>query len=323
VSNFLQTQVTNPFAPLFSAGCTPTPSTPCFNEPDSNYGQSTLPLANLINSYPQFAGDFEGLMLEEANSWYNAIQFRFQKRTTHHISFDGSYTISKSTDDSSAGRNNWVGALGNGTIQQLDRLNLEHSISANDTPQRLAVAVVVDLPVGRNQWIGGDMNRVLDGVVGGWSISTLITEQSGQPMAITMATARLANGSQRPNVLCPQLKAGSSINDAALTWQTTLLPYLNMNCFGDPGDQNPGNAPRYFSNLRVDGIHNVDLSLYKSFVPKEGARIEVRADMFNFANHPRFGQPNSAVGDPLFGTVTSDAPGELPRYFQFGVRFEF
>jgi hypothetical protein len=324
VSNFLQTQVTNPFAALFNSPCTPTPSNPCFNEPDSNYGQSTLPLGNLINSYPQFAGDFEGLMLEEANSWYNAMQIRFQKRTTHHISFDGSYTISKSTDDSSAGRNNFIGTLANGTVQQLDHLNLEHSIGANDTPQRLAVAVVVDLPVGRQQRIGGDMNRVLDAVIGGWSISTLITEQSGQPMAITMANPRLANGSQRPNVLCPQLKTGVSVNDAALTWQSaTPLAYLNMNCFADPGDQNSGNAPRYFSGLRVDGIHNVDLSLYKSFVPKEGARIEVRADMFNFANHPRFGQPNSGVGDPLFGTITSDAPGELPRYFQFGVRFEF
>jgi hypothetical protein len=324
VSNFLQTQVNNPFAGMFGAGCSPTPSNPCFNEPDSNYGQSTLPLGNLINSYPQFSGDFEGLMLEEASSWYNAMQIRFQKRTTHHISFDGSYTISKSTDDSSAGRNNFIGTLANGTIQQLDRLYLEHSIGANDTPQRLAVAVIVDLPIGRQQWIGGDMNRVLDAFVGGWSISTLITEQSGQPMAITMATPRLANGSQRPNVICPQLTTGVSQHDAALTWQNaTPTPYLNMNCFGDPGDQNPGNAPRYFSNLRVDGIHNADLSLYKSFVPKEGARIEVRADMFNVTNHPRFGQPNSGVGDPLFGTVTSDAGGELPRYFQFGVRFEF
>ena len=158
----------------------PSPSNPCFNEPDSNYSQATLPLGTLLNSYPQFAGDFEGLMLEEASSWYNAMQIRFQKRTTHHISFDGSYTVSKATDDSSAGRNNWVGSLANGTVQQLDRLNLEHSISANDTPQRLAAAVIVDMPVGRKQWIGGDMNRALDAVVGGWSIATMITEQSGQ-----------------------------------------------------------------------------------------------------------------------------------------------
>jgi len=63
VSNFLQTQVANPFAAMFNSPCTPSASNPCFNEPDSNYGQPTLPLGNLINSYPQFSGDFEGLML--------------------------------------------------------------------------------------------------------------------------------------------------------------------------------------------------------------------------------------------------------------------
>jgi hypothetical protein len=325
VSNFLQTQVGNPFFAMFNPPCA---SNPCFNEPNSNYGQPTLPLGTLLTTYPQFNGDFEGLMLETANSWYNAMQIRFQKRTTHHISFEGSYTISKETDYSSAGRNNWVGALGLGLPQQLDNLSAEHSIGASDTPQRLAAAVVVDLPVGRNLWIGGNMNRAIDAVIGGWSIATMVTQQSGQPMDIGMATARLANGTQRPEVLCPQLKSGVSMHDVALQWAnvggpTTTPSYFNANCFGDPGDQNPGNAPRYFSGLRVDGIHNFDVNLYKSFVPKEGTRLEVRAEMFNFFNHPRFGQPNSAVGDPFFGTITSDAPGETARFFQFGVRFEF
>ena len=321
VSGVLQSQVGNPFYGNFSTPCT---ATPCFNEPNSNYIQTTLPLGNLLVKYPQFAGDFEGLMLEEASSWYHAMQVRFQKRTTHHVSFEGSYTISKSTDNSSAGRNNFIGTLANGQPQQLDRLNLEHSIGANDTPQRLAAAVVVDLPIGRKQWIGGDMNRALDAVVGGWSIATLITQQSGQPMALSMASPRLANGTQRPNVICPQLKTGISMNAAALTYaDATPLAFLNGNCVSDPGDQTPGNAPRYFSNLRVDGIHNFDLNLYKSFVPKEGMRIEARAEIFNLANHPRFGPPTSDVGDPLYGTVTSDAQGETPRYFQFGLRFEF
>jgi carboxypeptidase family protein len=332
VSNVLQTQVGNPFYSMFNSPCTSTASHPCFNEPNSNYGQPTLPLGTLLNKYPQFSGDFEGLMLEEASSWYNAMQVRFQKRTTHHISFEGSYTISKSTDDSSAGRNNWVGALGAGIPQQLDRLYAEHSIGGNDTPQRLALAVVVDLPIGRKQWIGGNMNRAVDAVVGGWSLSTIITEQSGQPMAIAMSNARLANGTQRPDVVCPQLKTGTGLHAAALDWQNVgneanPTAYLNSNCFADPGDQVPGNAPRYFSGLRTDGIHNLDLNIYKSFVPKEGMRIEVRAETFNAFNHARFAQPNSAVGDPLFGTVTSDSVNgtvlEPPRSFQFGLRFEF
>jgi len=338
VSNFLETQVGNPFYNMFNTPCVSTPSNPCFNEVNSNYGQSTLPLAYLLNKYPQFAGDFEGLMLESANSWYNAMQFRFQKRTTHHVSFEGSYTISKETDYSSAGRNNWVGGLSLGLPQQLDNLKAEHSIGASDAPQRLAAAVVVDLPVGRKQWIGGEMNRAVDAVIGGWSVATMITQQSGQPMAIGMSNARLANGTQRPEVLCPKLKSGTSMHDVALNWEANStaisngLPpvnsFFNANCFADPGDQIPGNAPRYFSGLRVDGIHNADLNLYKSFVPKEGMRLEVRAEMFNFTNHPRFGQPNSAVGgaeggNPFFGTISGAAVGETPRFFQFGVRFEF
>jgi hypothetical protein len=333
VSNFLQNPVTNPFLPMFSTPCTSTPTSPCFNEPDSLYSSAQIPLGNLLNPYPQFTGDFEGLMIEEASSWYNAMQIRFQKRTTHHVSFEGNYTISKLTDDSSAGRNNWVGSLANGLPQQLDRLYLEHSISANDAPQRLAAAVVVELPVGRKQWLGGNMNRGLDAVAGGWSIATLVTEQSGQPIAIGMSNPRIANGSQRPNVVCSQLKTGLSMKDVAMNWYPNsqaegngdlpVASFINSNCLADPGDQNPGNAPRYFPGLRVNGIHNVDLNLYKSFVPKEGMSIDLRAEVFNFLNHPRFAQPDSAYGDQAFGTIISDANGYLPRYFQFGLRFEF
>jgi hypothetical protein len=321
VSTFLANGVNNPFAPMFNPPCA---SGPCFNEPDSQYGNAQIPLGLLLNRYPQFSGDFEGLMLEEASSWYNAMQIRFQKRTTHHISFEGSYTVSKNTDDSSAGRNNFVGSLGAGAPQQLDRLNLEHAISANDAPQRLAAAVVVDLPVGRKEMIGSDMNRALDAVVGGWSISTLITEQSGQPMAISDAQGRLANGSQRPNVVCSQLKSGVSMKDAAVSEVGGApLSIINASCFADPGDQVPGNAPRYFPGLRVNGIHNVDLNVYKTFEFKESMKLEVRAEIFNAANHPRFAAPDTGFGDNSFGTISADANGYLPRYFQFGVRFEF
>ena len=172
-------------------------------------------------------------MLESANSWYNALQIRFQKRTTHHVSFEGSYTISKETDYSSAGRNNWVGAglLAVG-VQQLDNLAAEHSIGASDAPQRLAGAVVVDLPIGRNQWIGGEMNRAVDAVIGGWSVATLMTQQSGQPMAIGLNNPLLANGSQRPNTVCSQLKSGTSMHDVALNWQTNPTAINNGHSSG-------------------------------------------------------------------------------------------
>jgi hypothetical protein len=248
------------------------------------------------------------------------MQIRFQKRTTHHISFEGSYTISKYSDNSSTGANAFVGTLNNGNPQQLDNLRAEYSISANDTPQRLAAAVVVDLPIGRDRWIGSTMNRALDAVIGGWSVSTLISEQSGQPLPIYMSNNRLQDGNQRPNVLC-----GGSTGVGANRAAVTQVPVLNIGCFADPGDQVPGNAPRYFSNLRTDGIHNFDANLYKEFTPREGMTLQLRAEVFNTFNTPRFAPPDTSFdpGNTDFGIISSTAQGYTPRRIQFGVRFEF
>ncbi len=321
VSNYLQNGVTNPFCSLFGgSGCAYNAGPAIFNEPNSNYNGTTLPLANLLRPFPQFDGDFEGLPVLEASSWYNSMQVRFQKRTSHYISFEGSYTWSKLTDTSSVGANAFVGTLNNGNPQQLDRLNAEHGISANDTPQRLAAAIIVELPVGREKWIGGDMNRFVDAAIGGWSISTLVTEQSGQPLSIAMASPRLTDGNQRPNVLCGG--GTHTSNNQAAIHQT---PVVNINCFADPGDQMPGDAPRYFPGLRTNGIHNFDFSLYKEFEPRESMKVQLRADMFNAFNHPRFAPPNTFwdLGDPTFGIVNATAQGYTPRRLQFGLRFEF
>ena len=322
VSTYLANPVVNPFCSLFGgASCSYNAGAAIFNEPDSQYGNPTLPLANLLRPYPQFDGDFEGLWRFVANSWYNSMQIRFQKRTSHYVSFEGSYTVAKLTDNSSTGANAFVGTLNNGNPQQLDNLRAEYSIGANDTPQRLAFAVVFDLPVGRDRWIGHGMNRILDAVIGGWSISSLVSQQSGQPMAIYMGSGRLLDGNQRPNVLCGG-SAGINSQRAAVQ----QVSFFNANCFADPGDEIPGDAPRYFSNLRNDGIHNFDSNLYKEFAPREGMIIQLRAEVFNTMNTPRFAQPDTgccADSNSQFGIISSTGPGFTPRRIQWGVRFEF
>jgi hypothetical protein len=96
---------------------------------------------------------------------------------------------------------------------------------------------------------------------------------------------------------------------------------FDASCFADPGDQIPGNAPRYFATLRGDGIHNADLSFTKEFVIREGMRLQVRGEFFNFTNTPRFNFPDTLFGDSTFGQVTSTL--NTPRHTQIGVRFEF
>jgi Carboxypeptidase regulatory-like domain/TonB dependent receptor len=332
VTNYLQQLVPNPFASLFIG-----PGA-IFNEPASAYSQVDqngnplpIPLNYLLRPYPQFAGTFQGLPNFGANSWYNSLQVRFQKRMNHYVSFEGNYTRAKSEDDSSIGFNAFVGNLNTvygytvGNPQQLDRLKNEWAISANDVPNRFVLATIVELPLGRGRWIGRDMNRIADGVIGGWQIAAVITLQSGQPLPIAMAVPRLQDGNQRPNVLCNQLSSGLSYHQAAANALNGLsnASLFNASCFGDPGDQVPGNAPRYFSNLRGDGIRNIDLSFTKEFAIKERLTLQLRGEFFNFTNTERFGFPDVGVGSATFGEVTSSAPGFMPRVMQFGLRCQF
>ena len=79
-----------------------------------------------------------------------------------------------------------------------------------------------------------------------------------------------------------------------------------------------------FRTLRTDGIHNIDISLEKTFVTiKEGMTLELRGEFFNFFNTPRFAPPDTLYGDSTFGQITSTLPGSTPRHGQLGVRFEF
>jgi hypothetical protein len=312
VSDFLNGLSPNPFQPLFAQ------PGGMFNVPDSIYNDDMIPTINLLRPFPQFDGAFSGLTRLSAEAFYNSLQVRFHKRADHYVSFEGNYTLAKSTDNSSAGANSFItGLLSSGNPQELDNLKAEHSISANDATHRFVIATIVDVPVGRGRWIGRDMNRVFDAFVGGWSISTIVTFQTGTPLNLGLADPRFADGSQRPDVICPQLSTGISYHAAAATGS----PILNASCFADPGDQIAGNAPRYFSNLRSDGIHNADLSFSKEFSIRESMRLQVRGEFFNFTNTPRFAAPNIAFGDSQFGQVTSTLGS--PRHTQIGVRFEF
>jgi hypothetical protein len=324
VTDYLNTEVPNPFQCFFTTGaalmgswCPATPIFSAADVADSRYTDPTIPQQLLLEPYPQFDGGFAGLPTLNANSWYNSLQIRFQKRASHYISFEGNYTFSKSTDDSSAGRNAWLGNLWLDNPQVLDNLKVEHAIGANDTPQRLTAAIIIDLPFGKDRWIGRGMNGVLDAIVGGWSLNSVITLQSGQPIAIYNAAGLLVDGNQRPNVICPQISTGLSYRDAAITGGSVI----NQDCFGDPGDNIPGNAPRYFSNLRGDGIHNLDTSLSKEFNIRENKLLQVRAEMFNAFNHQRFAFPDVGSGDGALGQVTSTTNNF--RRMQFGARFQF
>ena len=64
------------------------------------------------------------------------------------------------------------------------------------------------------------------------------------------------------------------------------------------------------------GARDLSMSLFKDFSLKrfrEGMRLQFRAESFNTFNHPHFGGPNTLVGNPNFGRITSriSSPREL------------
>ena len=85
------------------------------------------------------------------------------------------------------------------------------------------------------------MNRVLDAIVGGWSLNSILPLQSGQPIPFGLANASIADGTQRPDILCSKQLTGMSLHDLAFSTDPSAS-YYNSNCFSSttPGDQVPG-----------------------------------------------------------------------------------
>ncbi len=73
--------------------------------------------------------------------------------------------------------------------------------------------------------------------------------------------------------------------------------------------------------MRGPGIRNLDLSLSKEFEIREDMKLQIRAEMFNATNTPRFAFPNAGWGNEGFGLVESTT-GNF-RKMQFGARFQF
>ncbi len=310
----LEQLVPNPFQYLFTQ--VPGMPAPIFSEPDSIYNDSTVPRLNVLRPFPQFDGTFAGLPFFAASGSYNSLQVRFERRTSHGLSFTGNYTFSKFITTSDEGANAWMGKLQGGSPQDLNNLAAEKSISGNDTPHRLAFAVIYELPLGRGRLLGNHMNRGLEAVIGGWRVTSFTTLQTGQPLDVRTYHNHLSDGRQRPD-LTGHPCSGASV-DAVVAGTAR---YFNSSAFSQPGDQMPGTAPRYFSDCRVPGIHSIDFGIAKQFQFKESMYLEARGEFFNFLNTPRFGFPGGRFGRGSFGTINGQANG--PRGGQIGFRFVF
>ena len=128
----------------------PNPFYGIITDPKSRLSAPTVTQNTLLRPYPQYTGA-SGSTPNIGNSTYHAVQFQFEKRFSHGLSFGGHYSIAKLIDDASFSSSN-VGWLGGVTdVQNPFNLRLEQAVSAMDIPQRLAMGISYQLPLGRGK----------------------------------------------------------------------------------------------------------------------------------------------------------------------------
>jgi hypothetical protein len=253
------------------------------------------------------------LLESRANSNYNALQARFQRRFSRGLSALASYTWSKSIDDAS----NFFTSAGDPNFPQNSyNVAAERGRSNFDVSHRLSVSYSYALPFGKGRQFLTD-DGWLSTVLTGWESYGIVTLQSGRPFTVALlseidnsGTGRSILGfgaNDRPNVVGNPDVSNSN-----------TLQWFNTAAFAFPAPGTFGNAGRNI--LEGPGFHNVNASLVKNTALTERVNLQFRAEAFNLFNHPNFNLPDNFLGSPTFGRITS---ARDPRHIQFGLKLLF
>jgi hypothetical protein len=293
----------------------PNPFFGIVTDPNSGLSAPQVQQVALMTPYPQFSG-ITASDPPWASSIYHALQLRAEKQFSNGLQFLATYTNSKSIDDSSVGGGGltWLGGSLSNVLPNPWDHRAERSLSQFDISQVLQFSYIYELPIGRGKKVGGNMNSVLNAIVGGWQTNGIWRFDTGQPIILSLSSSAPIPtfGAQRPDLLAP-LKRASGLN---------LNQYFaNPNVVAIPAPYTYGTAPKVLPNIRAPGTRTGALSLFKEFSLaslREGARLEFRAEAFNALNHPQFAAPNSVVDSGEFGLITQQA--NSPRELQLALK---
>jgi Carboxypeptidase regulatory-like domain len=277
----------------------------------SSLGDPTTPLAQLLKPYPQYTT----VSLYRNNvgtTIYHGLYTKLEQRFSHGLSYLVSYTRSKLMDDASSvfDASILTGPVANFPVADSFNRKLERDYSTGDIPHVFVASGVWDLPFGRGRMKGS--RGVLGAVINDWTVTGVLTLQSGMPLAVTQTTnnnAFAGFGTQRPNLVGdPTLPASErSVNRWFNTAAFVTAPAFTLGT----SSRNPVRGP---------GYRNLDLALTRRVPLSDARALELRAEIFNLMNTPQFLAPNTVAGSAAFGTITAAAD---PRVVQLAVKFVF
>jgi hypothetical protein len=256
------------------------------------------PLYNLF-SYPGYIDPTTGTTLmccstdqgnylgNDANSIYNALQVKVDKRFSHGVQLLSHYTFAHANKYD----NNYFAD--------------SHAIAYGpDDEVRNHVWVtnlVYELPFGKGKPFGGGSGRFEDLVIGGWQITGTTNWSSGLPWTPSFNEC---NSEQDVGVCRPNKGAGSFHTGAgSFNPVTHVVPFFTPVAnivtntggpFADPGKGNLGNIGVF--SFRGPRAFLADASITKNFTLAESLKLQFRMDAFNVFNHPVLGWNNNQGG---------------------------
>ena len=214
------------------------------------------------------------------------------------------------------------------TAQNYSYLNEERGPSDQDRRNMVGINGVWNV----NYYNGS--SRFLGVLLNGYSISTIASFNSGQPVNITTGSDNNKDNynNDRPNLVPgvnPFLSHSRPRFTAAQAWFNTAA--FSPNCVQastgtkactttagiGPGGAD-GNTPRDF--LRAPGYRDVDLGISRQFKFERGIGLTFRADATNAFNLVSLNAPTATLSSGNDGKITGAAS---PRLIQVGARITF
>jgi hypothetical protein len=285
----------------------------------SDYSAPTIQAIQLLAPYPEFGADITEYQLNDGRSWYNSMQVTAMHQWDKFLTLHATYTWSKTMDSG-------------GYVDTTYRVPARN-IDANDYTHGITLSGVWLLPVGRGEHFLGNMNRILDGVIGGWELGALYKYQSGYPWQLNGSTTYLSDA------WIPR-HADPTISNAILgvrpcaeeyveqsNGSYLLTPIQSVSSCG--GRYNFIVNPPYgavqnitYSGIRNPGTSDLDVNLSKNFAVYNRIRLQLRLEVFNAPNHPVFtGGYDSNPTDAGFGTINKEnGQTNDPRQVQLGAK---
>jgi hypothetical protein len=202
--------------------------------------------------------------------------------------------------------------------QDNNNLRNERGNSGDDVRHTASYQVIYELPFGPGKrFVNG--SGLLARAIGGWQLSSVGQIRSGIADTVYLGVNTFGNGNltnQRPN---------------AVVGVSQYLPNKNVNGWLNPAAYSLP-APGTFGNLGRNtfygpGYAQEDLSLIKTTVFMERYKLQFRAEVFNFLNHPNFDLPSSTFNTSTFGQVLNTFGrtfgGGVSRQIQLALKLNF